>query len=285
MPAKPVKAALAKRKVATVDTKSNRKAKAQKAGAVVVGKGSKVSIADDSSDLSKTVPSAVNSGDSPPPSPYSASPLLRGKEKEQHETDTDVAKLMNDVEWLKKQYMMTASQKSVPSAVEHEGTIRTGSDLLLVLTPHPLAGQLRSFSVLPEKSQRQLAIASIRDELRKENVTLSAGGIRSNQDQYEVCVVAFSEKLHNLGYVNFSDLVDPVVKHALMSVLNSEGRKSEDKKDVYKLMLEKGKVRVQRWRLSRRLRSVYSNQLNGMPPEVLKKKEEVRVVVLTFGFL
>jgi hypothetical protein len=60
------------------------------------------------------------------------------------------------------------------------------------------------------------------------------------------------------------DLVEPLVKHALMSVLKTKGRKSEE--------------RVQHWHLSQRMLVVYAAHFNGMSPEELIKKQEVGLV-------
>jgi hypothetical protein len=132
---------------------------------------------------------------------------------------------------------------------------------------------------LPEKTQRTLAITCIREEVNLKNIELLSGGFRSNSKQYDWCVAAFSANLGKLGYNHFADLVNPVVKHALMSVLKTEGRKTEEKVEAYKTMLSKGKVRVKRWRLSRRMKAEYGSEqsLLGTEAEIRLKNEKVLV--------
>jgi hypothetical protein len=130
--------------------------------------------------------------------------------------------------------------------------------------------------------QRSLARSLVRDEMKKGNVQLMPGGIRKNQPQLEVCIGSFSSKLRKLGYTHYSDYVDGVIKQALMSVLKSEGRKSEDKAAAYKLMIERGKERVLRWRLQQRMLVAYAadQATREVTPEVRRQYEEVRFALI-----
>ncbi len=132
---------------------------------------------------------------------------------------------------------------------------------------------------LPEKTQRTLAITCVREEVNMSNIELLGGGFRANSEQYQWCVAAFHAKLGKLGYDQFADIVNPVVKYALMSVLKTEGRKTEEKAEAYKTMILKGKVRVKRWRLSRRMKAEYGSEqsLLGTEAEIRLKNEKVRV--------
>jgi hypothetical protein len=223
---------------------------------------------DDSDELSP--PASPSQIPSPPPSPGPSSPSTPTSRAKQ---ELDHTKLFEEVQWLKAQYMQHSNAKS-PEVPVPEGNSRTYA-LLFLLTFHPFSAATLSFTCIPEKLRRQQAIRCVRDELSKGNIHLSAGGIRANLDQLVLCNIAFSKKLCSDHYGGFSDLVEPLVKHALTSVLKTEGRKSEEKKEAYGRMLENGKARVQRWRLSQRMRVVWASHFSELSPEEFAKKQEV----------
>jgi hypothetical protein len=145
---------------------------------------------------------------------------------------------------------------------------------------------MSSFSTLDVKMQRALSIACVRDEIKKGNLVLNPGGIRSQTEGVKLCVVALKEKLHGLGFRDYGDLLGSSSKHALHSVLKTEGRKSENKQIAYKLMIENSKSRVQRWRLSARLLSalIPDQVLRGVSAEERAKQEQVSLLVTDFWF-
>ena len=138
-------------------------------------------------------------------------------------------------------------------------------------------GDLTSFATLPLKKQWKLAIACVRDELTKGNIVLKAGGIRSHTEEHERCILAFRVMLPALGFKDYADLLDDSVKHALTSVLKTEGRKAENKQVAYTNMINNGKARVQRWRLSVRMIAavLVEMALQGVSAEDRAKKEQV----------
>lgn len=131
------------------------------------------------------------------------------------------------------------------------------------------------------KVQRSLARRLVREEMNLGNVQLMPGGIRKNLPQLEVCIASFSSTLCRQGYIMYAEVVNDVVKQALMSILKTEGRKSEDKAAAYNLMIERGKVRVQRWRLRERMLSIYAGDqaAREVARDVRATHEEVRFVM------
>ena len=195
---------------------------------------------------------------SPVPSPP-ASPNQRESLVADYMSSEEYSKLRDDLEFLKDAFLK--SQQSPDDQQDAPG-FEKGKALtslfacVFIFNISTVA--LKDFSILDINFQRSLAIACIRAELKLGNTKLVPGGVRNNSDQLVWCTTAFSVKLHNLSYTSFDSLLNPVVKQALKSVLKTEGRKREDKKEVYNLMIEKGKARVKRWRLSKRLRDVYA---------------------------
>jgi hypothetical protein len=139
-----------------------------------------------------------------------------------------------------------------------------------------------SYANMPVKKQRQLSIACVRNELTKGNFVLKAGGIRAHTEELELCIAAFRGWLHVQGYKDYADSLVDSVKHAFASVLKTEGRKSEHKKLAYTNMINNGKARVQRWRLSARMIAalVAEMALQGASAEVRAKKEQVSLLCL-----
>jgi hypothetical protein len=146
-------------------------------------------------------------------------------------------------------------------------------------------GEQRSFAVLDLKKQRSLVISCLRAEVTKGNIVLKGGGIRSHVDEQELGVVALREKLRDLGYKDYADLLDDSVKHALTSILKTEGRKAEGKSLAYRNMLENNKLRVLRWRLSLRMISATLADLvlRRVSAEERARQEEVSVLVTDFS--
>jgi hypothetical protein len=141
---------------------------------------------------------------------------------------------------------------------------------------------MRSFLGVSDKLKKSMAIKAIRDELTIGNIHLEKGGIRSHHPQLQLCVAAFSCKLHRLGYEGYDDHVDDVVKQALKSVLKTESRKSVDKAATYKQMIQAQQVRVKRVRMSLRMLSAYGadQAFREISPEVRTQHEEVRFVFI-----
>jgi hypothetical protein len=204
-----------------------------------------------------------------------------------------MVEMEDTLNWLKDQFMDSKRERENKVFDKELGTDRMNclpacqyAHICLLLPVYVFVGEQKSFATQDLKKQRALSIACVREEMQKGNLVLKAGGIRSHVAEQEVCVVALGQKLRGLGYKDYCDLLDDSIKHALASVLKTEGRKAEDKQVAYKTMLERGKARVQRWRLSARMLAamIADMVLQGISAEERAKKEEVCVLVTDFWF-
>jgi hypothetical protein len=174
------------------------------------------------------------------PSPVPSPPSSPNKERVPlaNISNSELEKLQSEMSWLKEAYMKSresqTSDQELPPGFVKGNYLNSLPDCVLICTW--FTADLRSFAVIAPKVQRGLAIAVIRDEMKMDNLKLEEGGIRKNQVAYDWVLNTFSIKLRKLGYSEFSGLLGPVVKQALVSVLKTEGRKKGEKQGAYNLM-------------------------------------------------